>query len=208
MSQKQKPKFRLSISMLNAYDHFVYYGEDELSFNVPDLINFINFNKEFRTEKEINLEIMAADFKKKIFSGNFLDIESVRDASKLMPGFGSDNVYCSVEFEDLEIVGIADFCGFGQVVNFSATSYYQSNSCFDSNCNWFLRALKERGIDQIDHIILIPGKGESNEDSVTCETFHLHGYDFSTLEDKARGLRSFIEKNIDSIKNKKVLLNV
>jgi len=192
----QKVLYRLSPELLDAFDEYIRFGEDELAFNVPDLLRYINTGyKDDQKELDNSVKLL-----KSCVFGLKVESDQIQKVKTLLPKIGNTDVVSKTVFAGVEIVGKVDFMGFGKAVMFSGVKRYQLPAMLHSNNQWLMKGLSDQGLKSMNYII-------QSESEIFFETYTPDTYDFERLENTVHLFKMFLDEYSHLITNTKVKLH-
>ncbi|WP_159468004.1 hypothetical protein [Dyadobacter sp. 3J3] len=192
-------RYRLSPDMIDTFDLYLKGGSIGYSFEAFDLINYLNTGYIFNGEENPTDSQVANFFKEVVFKKD-VSSDNIELVRKMLPGFGQTDIFCSTILGDIEVGGMIDYVGFGKGFVFRAMKYYQIPSMLHSSCHWYMKALEQKGLTELNYVIISDGH-------VHVETYTPSTYDFGRLEDKLKLFRIFLEEYKDQITNQNIFNN-
>ncbi|TDE13760.1 hypothetical protein [Dyadobacter psychrotolerans] len=184
-------KYRLYPTLLNLFDR---YQKGKLS--GEEFINRINRVPVPQTEAQAR----GASFEEAVIKGTneeLYDPLILQKVRSLLPRpMMKTQVYCEYQFDDVLFYGYVDVIGKTLAVDIKTTSQYVPDCFAHSHQNFYLPALKSRGIRSLRYVI-------TNFIDVYQEDYD-QSVDFSFQEKQIKSFCEFLEEHRGRITDKRV----
>lgn len=183
--------YRLYPTLLNLFDRYQkgYVNED-------DFIDRINRIPIPQTESQFK----GTSFEEAVIKGTneeLYDAEILRKVRSLLPRpMTKTQVYCEYQLNDVVLYGYVDVIGKMLAVDIKTTSKYVPGRFAKSHQNFYLPALKSRGIRTLRYVI-------TDFQDVYQEDYD-QTIDFSFQEAQIKSFCEFLEENRKRITDKKI----
>lgn len=184
-------RYRFYPTLLNAFSRFESGKLDETS-----LLNVIN---RIRVPATVE-QIQGISFENAIIKGEHEDMfpgHIIAEVRSLLPRpMVATQVYCEYQFEDVLIYGYVDVIGKSLAVDIKTTHKYSPGLFANSHQNFYLPALRSRGIRILRYVI-------TDFEKVYEESYGLQT-DFSEQIMQIRAFCRYIEAHREMITDRKI----
>lgn len=184
-------KYRIYPTLLNLFDRYKkeHLSEDEM----VDRINRIVI-------PQTEAQAKGSSFEEAVIRGtneDLYDAEILKQVRSLLPRpMVKTQVYCEYQLNDVLLYGYVDVIGKTLAVDIKTTSRYVPDYYVHSHQNFYLPALKARGIRTLRYVI-------TDFQNVYQENYD-QSADFSVQEKQIKSFCDFLEDNRGRITDKRI----